>query len=1756
MRENSRGIALLTVLVILTVFAIFAAAFVQQIRIQLTTATHFTNRQTVGDVAAGGAALMGQEFDVQVNGPDGIPFTGDEVRPYLSFLDPWSTGASGPISTNEPLSNYDLRQWVFDNRRIYSDLFNTPQDYLFPLHNGGTWEIRHSNGFLDQEFYLSRLGVDEDPVGDISADGKPGIAGIDDNQDGVIDNAELSPLDDDEDGLTEEDRVDFRNDLLPFDSVGDLRLEVLSMGWDQDRDWTGIEPSTARLNINIAGNQNGPEENHIYSQGIHPGELDLETFLVCLVGGERGLQIAHGFGAGAFPGIIRYRQGADQGPGTLAADDNGNAGGFDPRFNNIDDDLDGLTDEADEMAAGTADPLDTANPPSDLLDNRANRAALLTNGQDDGGIPDVIDDAFEIDASGTPDDPGVDDLAESRPTNPFRDGQSGRDTPFISREELARFLVDANGSPLRLDGPSDLPANERPTVFEILDRYITVRSSAPRQRRDFENSPDELGNRRKYNPNLLIAQVPVGTQARPTVNDFLALAALDNDGDWGTDTLDGNTVRSDDLNRNGLPDGDWDGAGESDQTNNKDDDRDGFPDDSGDHNGDGAPTYDPEPRINEDRQTWGRVTQADRQFLLSPPSAGEVDPSDPEEPLIRLNRAPNERNRAIYTDTTESSVGDWVFGDQIDNNGNATRWMSDGIDNDFDGLTDETRHEDFLRLLSENSGISPKDAWDAAADEGVDEIDEWYIASWDDDQDKYPVRKTTDKIRPPLEVEVAGAKLGPGLRMDEDPVEAPLLANLVDSLDYSVSDDQPDGISTVRIPSGSSTQSVTTTVAYGNEAIRITEVMARPLMRLQPERYFGATHGNWTLAEDGTHYTIDTAAQSGDVWVFPSIPKGEYYVIAYSRSTGNWNLGSLPLAANNTYPLIAINPANNSQADRFGKAFVNVFQNGKAFASVEKVPVLEDGELVIQINKVPGTADISFDYVELYAPDAQYIELANFGERPISLANWEFRVGSFDDANNNGVQDANEEDTTRVTRLKDEEDFVLNPGQFAVLYREDVDPDDIKDDGPSKIPALVPAAHEGGVEPLILSGDSVVSTTEPLNLTLNLHEIVFGQDGTKNVEMYAPGGVLMDSFYFNISTDFCTPNQRTRRQDEVAFAPQHRGDPTRSVLRIERTLDTKGTASKTDDTTTTEEMYVHGPMRFLAEDAAVTLVNTPTPTKEEIRAGASFKAERVVGRASAGTVGNATNGTDIPVHTWTEFGENLFTIPATGEVTFHWPGILNHFRNPDPDLDDEERFPLLYVRVGGISNRAVGRIDLDPTDNNNTESDDERYSTVYHGELAYVIDPKFPDQYKDILDLEHGSLRLTFGPQSSATSTQRLFAYIEISPGRRADPEVQDPTLIKPAGRIAGDPGQEWFYFPDTNLEGQSFFIDRRRILTVPGDDPQTYVFQRSLRFREGPMASCSPYLAGAFGRNLEKFSMGRGIFSGPTPSEMRQLASRLSFHPDAEVEGLLNINCADQKVLTALPFLPPESPRFSEIPARLRFAGLMSQVIVMGRSQRGFDGEIGFPYHDDDLDGSPEPANPEAASDLSDIGGAPGRSDEPFRYPPFWDSPILEAEENGDRGFIDTRLGFGRFSYNDDGDFVDPDDPNSPELIDEPDEAGAAGGDDGPYREVGDLANVFLHPVLIQELRRINLATGGDLKPGNWRDLDPATQPSIDESDLLIMMGRVANLSTVQSNEFIVTSRGRVFNVDSPRVSGNQPVPTPQPEQVADQRIEVELRR
>jgi prepilin-type N-terminal cleavage/methylation domain-containing protein len=89
--------------------------------------------------------------------------------------------------------------------------------------------------------------IDEDCGSDMNADGAPGVKGVDDNGDGVVDNG--LPGDDDEDGRVDEDWLD----TVVYYVTGGVLQERMPVPWDANGDGqvTGADTVTSALAENV-----------------------------------------------------------------------------------------------------------------------------------------------------------------------------------------------------------------------------------------------------------------------------------------------------------------------------------------------------------------------------------------------------------------------------------------------------------------------------------------------------------------------------------------------------------------------------------------------------------------------------------------------------------------------------------------------------------------------------------------------------------------------------------------------------------------------------------------------------------------------------------------------------------------------------------------------------------------------------------------------------------------------------------------------------------------------------------------------------------------------------------------------------------------------------------------------------------------------------------------------------------------------------------------------------------------------------------------------------------------------------------------------------------------------------------------------------------------------------------------------------------------------------------------------------------------
>ncbi len=898
-RPAEAGVALLTVLALLSIFAVVLVGFTYTLRMEEETIRQYSDSITAAEAAeAAVQGVIGQlARDLDPSQPHIV--LGRSQPRYISLLDPWAVGYSGYVGSQV---KYDARSHQVDTR----------PERVFP---------RAGLRILPTPI---PLGVDEDPPGDVTGrrsilmetggDGAPGLKGIDDNLDGVVDNSE--PQDDDEDYLLDEDGLDPRRQ----DADGGRRFFPAGTGYDIDGDRLGIFDENAKININVAGNNYAANGTQVYNLGVGPWELDLPVFLYNRIvpNGQtlRGT-FADRDAEQLARAIVNFRYGsvADGGatnrkPGVDGQDDNNNNN---PRIvtvqryseankdlsrftgepysvvgNQLDDDDDGLLNEEDERYIGPTTNNSSGTPLSGPL-NQDRPEQFRPGDKIDNDGDGYIDELNE----------GVDDPSEFSIFKP-----KGDDRPYATVEDLK--LVERLRTP-----KAALQARQQPflSIFEVLRDSTTIYSQSDEISGPLSSRNSEVA---KINPNLSSnwnatdvwslsspASNKADFQYGPPVRleDLLALQ-VDLDGDWqleeeprgangehdGIDN-DGDGLidePSDDWDGNHYPSGDFDGFGEPDvgaqafqtgpdmdgdgstrdknQTGNNidgmwrilardenqndirpgiavegngtDDDGDGLVDDTGDFNGDQLLSYDPEWHVSED--AWGDLNSDGYPGLGGDPTAKD---DTPEGEITRRPRVTDHRLVTSFADDDFDGFADF-YDPQVLAAMFAPEW--DGVDNDSDGE--------------------------------VDEIGERYIACFDDDEDG---------------------------RMDEDPPQFQLALNLVDFIDswmpFTVADD-PD-VRTVlskakddpvladpvtirslnlyssrqrafrmhpRMLAGIDSRSTETQqfieqmrlmlpnppetgmeVRFeGVEAIRINEVMAKPMIRLEAEEVLRSIHVN------------------------------------------------------------------------------------------------------------------------------------------------------------------------------------------------------------------------------------------------------------------------------------------------------------------------------------------------------------------------------------------------------------------------------------------------------------------------------------------------------------------------------------------------------------------------------------------------------------------------------------------------------------------------------------------------------------------------------------------------------------------------------------------------------------------------------------------------------------------------------------------------------------------------------------------------
>lgn len=934
--DQKKGIALITALAFLAIFAIIMVSFIYSIRIEEVTTQNYSESINIEQASeAAIQAVLSQVARDLDPSKENIVLGRPQPR-YISLLDPWAVGYAGKAG---PRVLYDARSHQVDVRpeRVFRRYGLQVVPTPIPL------------------------GVDEDPVGDVTGyqriiqntraraqgDGAPGLGGVDDDLDNLVDNGGDATLadDDDEDFRLDEDPLDLRRP----DRGGTGYYFPPGTGYDSDGDRLGVFDESAKINLNFAGNNNSANNDYTYNLGIGPSELDLPVYIYGRVfqylttnGTVRTLSAAD---AEQFASrIVNFRYGSsyDGGdstakPGADSDDDNGNDS---PTIFEVDEysQVFGTTNFEGEPFTITGDQLD--NDDDGYLNEEDERyIGPTTNNQSGTVITDGIiktenseffrmGDKIDNDGDGYIDEQneGVDDPSEFNVFKP-----KGDDRPFSTIEDLKLL----SGIP-EADPP--YVAAAPPSLYEILRQSSTIYSQSDQIAGPLSGKDNEVA---KINPNLISnwRAVDVWESGDPiskradfqygahiNVEDLIAAFQVDNDGDWqmfaepdvingvadgvdndgdgfvdeSSDDWDGNMYASGDFDgfsepevasmalQNGVDD-DGDGqtvdenrpgqdmvrrkrvlgseASGSDparprdeqdieirrgmvgEGNGADDDGDNVIDDDGDFNGDNLSTYDPEWHVNED--------DAGDMSGDGYPGLG----GDPE------------------MDGENTPEGDLVSRPDITDDMLVTNF----IDDDLDGFADFNDPQVLAAMYApEMDGV------DNDNDGAVDEPGERYIAAYDDDEDG---------------------------RMNEDPAEFQLALNMADYIDswapykaaldedirdlLGVGENDPvvgDGVTTrtfelfttrqrafrmhPRLLAGPNANTsdfqlfteqmklllpnppqTGLPVRYeGVEAIRINEVMPKPVIRLEAEEVLDSI--NFNPDEIGTN--VETTIETGD----------------------------------------------------------------------------------------------------------------------------------------------------------------------------------------------------------------------------------------------------------------------------------------------------------------------------------------------------------------------------------------------------------------------------------------------------------------------------------------------------------------------------------------------------------------------------------------------------------------------------------------------------------------------------------------------------------------------------------------------------------------------------------------------------------------------------------------------------------------------------------------------------------------------------
>ncbi len=1003
-------------------------AFAVELRFEEQAAVNYVRAGSVRGVTeagnlAGIAALVSDS-----RGLDNVAFTGDEPSDIDSDFEPWRVGYQRSLAQG----------LVYDLRRYAPAPINQPFIVTPPA---GYEFILFDLDALNRPRF--RVGIDEDPPGDLSSliIGDPpaaGLAGVDDDMDGLTDEDSqgLQPGetgfsndladDDDEDGLVDEDAPDTYYDsfALPYE----LRI-------DRDDDGTGIFDEGGKVNINYAGNlwsQNGGQG---ISSGFSRSEVDLSLLIYAVM---RQAGWTTGRAEQLAREIILYRHGAGR-PGASVniqagmggVDDDGNGDpNLRPPNNTLDDNQNRLIDDVEEFYIGPTFVNRSGNRisdyyPGDRIDN------------DGDGL---TDEDFADDVWGLRE--GTDEPGEFRVELPF-----GDDNPFNTIDE-ARFvpgMLDTvtlnDGQDNNNDGQTDEVGEDEFTVFQLLEPFITVYSSAQ------DKSPhygDELFRLRintlnNYTPPMVN---PDDVHRRRSPEDLFGLG-FDDDTDWiQFDVKDPATqqviVPSDDINKNGHPDGNWDREADNPFAiiSGIDSDRDGWvrngtEGDNGDHDNDNNIASDPEPHVNEDDIGNAYIVLNNGSWAPGIKDGVGINGDDDGDSTGAANdKADYDDDQVNYAMDAARRVLTPGFPnpDPIADPENGR----DGIDNDGDGVIDEIG-ETYIAVFDDDE--------DGAYDEDPSEAGFMLrVFDWLDqigpENDTLGSTWFTDPVmrrRLPLQVRRYPARTyNPNdINKFNQDLGSNALFNVNDPTDPNADDDQ------------------TYIFQEGCEAIRINEVMLEPFIRLEAEDFDdfqlisgvpdnasqasgcnGVNDTSWRLDSSGNFFVVHEDGQlcsSGvrnppnqperATFTFRDLPPGAILdlVLHADTSGSGQNINMAGVAGSYTVTLTA----NGIAADIANSAS----------AEWSNLTIPNTGQIVIdfQVFANFGTPALraTFDHLDLFADEAQYVELINVSSKdPVDLTNWELRTEIGPDRKQFRIAT-----TARP--------FILEPGQYAIITADE-----------------------------------------------------------------------------------------------------------------------------------------------------------------------------------------------------------------------------------------------------------------------------------------------------------------------------------------------------------------------------------------------------------------------------------------------------------------------------------------------------------------------------------------------------------------------------------------------------------------------------------------------------------------------------------------------------------------------------------------------